>query len=114
MRFARKWVLLLLHERLTGVPGLADLFAGDVVAVLELVENERVELRRIDLAVSIGSAEIGEGARLVEVLGIEGAAKQDESAFSSKDWSSASTTPPTARPRRPSRQQIRQPRSSCA
>ena len=43
--------LLLLHERLAGVPGLADLFASDVVAALELVEDERVELSRIDLAV---------------------------------------------------------------
>ena len=51
VRFARNRVLLLLHERFAGVPGLADLVAGDVVAALELVEDERVELRRIDLAV---------------------------------------------------------------
>ena len=51
VRFARNRVLLLLHERLAGVPGLADLVAGDVVAALELVEDERVELRRIDFAV---------------------------------------------------------------
>ena len=31
--------LLLLHERLAGVPGLADLFACDIVAALELVEK---------------------------------------------------------------------------
>ena len=37
-----------------------------------------------DLTVSIGGAEIGEGARLAEVLGIEGAAELDESAFSSE------------------------------
>ena len=35
-------------------------------ASLELVEDEHVELRRIDLTVSIGGAEIGEGARLAE------------------------------------------------
>ena len=51
VRFARKRVLFLLHERFAGVPGLADLFAGDVVAALELIEDERVELRGIDLAV---------------------------------------------------------------
>ena len=51
VRVARKRVLLRLHDRLAGVPGLADLLAGDVVAALELVEDERVELRRIDLAV---------------------------------------------------------------
>jgi hypothetical protein len=37
-----------------------------------------------DLAVSIGGAEIGEGARLAEVLGIEGAVELNESAFSSE------------------------------
>ena len=36
-----------------------------------------------NLTVSIAGAEIGEGARLAEVLGIEGAAELDESAFSS-------------------------------
>ena len=46
---ARSVLLLLLHERLAGVPGLADLVAGDVVAALELIEDERVELRGIDL-----------------------------------------------------------------
>ena len=51
MRFAQAPYLFLLHERLAGVPGLADLVARDVVAALELVEDERVELRRIDLAV---------------------------------------------------------------
>ena len=51
---------------------------------MELVEDERAEFRWIDLAVSIGGAEIGEGARLAEVLGIEGAAKLDESTFSSE------------------------------
>ena len=35
-----------------------------------------------DLTVSIAGAEIGEGARLADVLGIEGAVKLDESAFS--------------------------------
>lgn len=35
-----------------------------------------------DLTVSIAGAEIGEGARLAEVLGIEGAAELSKSAFS--------------------------------
>ena len=52
VRFARNRVLLLLHEWFAGVPSLADLVARDVVAALELVEDERVELRRIDLAVA--------------------------------------------------------------
>ena len=51
MRFARNRVLLLLHERFAGAPGLADFLAGDVVAALELARDERVELRGIDLAV---------------------------------------------------------------
>ena len=50
-RFARNWVLLLLHKRLPCMPRLTDLFARDVVSALELVEDERVEFRRIDLAV---------------------------------------------------------------
>jgi hypothetical protein len=37
-----------------------------------------------DLTISIGGAEIGEGTRLAEVLGIEGATELDESAFSSE------------------------------
>ena len=36
-----------------------------------------------DLAVSIGGTEIGEGARLAEALGVEGASELNESAFSS-------------------------------
>ena len=36
------------------------------------------------LTISIGDAKIGEGARLAEVLGIEGTAELDESAFSSE------------------------------
>lgn len=51
VRFARKRVLLILHQRFAGVPGLTDFFAGDVVIALELVEDERVEFRKIDLAV---------------------------------------------------------------
>ena len=51
VRFAQNRFLLLLYERLAGVPGLTDFFAGDVVTALELVEDERVELRGIDLAV---------------------------------------------------------------
>lgn len=70
------------NDIIAGVPRLADLGADDVVATLELVEDERTEFRWIDLAVSIAGAEIGEGARLADVLGIEGAVKLDESAFS--------------------------------
>jgi hypothetical protein len=40
-----------------------------------------------DLAVSIGGAEIGEGARLAEALGVEGATELKESAFSSEGLS---------------------------
>ena len=72
------------NDIIADVPRLADLVADDVVATLELVEDERTEFRRIDLAVSIAGAEIGEGARLAEVLGIEGAAELDESTFSSE------------------------------
>ena len=70
------------NDIIADVPRLADLVADDVVATLELVEDERTEFRRIDLAVSIAGAEIGEGARLAEALGIEGAAELNESAFS--------------------------------
>ena len=71
------------NDIIAGVPRLADLGADDVVATLELVEDERTEFRWIDLAVSIAGAEIGEGARLAETLGIEGAVELNESKFSS-------------------------------
>lgn len=54
-------------------------------ASLEQVEDVHVELRRIDLIVSIGNTEIGEGARLAETLGIVCAAELNASAFSSED-----------------------------
>ena len=38
----------------------------------------------MELVVNIVDAEIGEGARLVEVLGVEGATELKESAFSSE------------------------------
>ena len=48
VRFARNRVLLLLHEWLPCIPRLTDLFARDIVSALELVEDDRVELRSID------------------------------------------------------------------
>lgn len=41
------------------------------------------------LAVSIGGADIGEGARLADALGVEGAAELNEPAFSSEGLSAA-------------------------
>ena len=52
--------------------------------VVESIAPSSTASNTFDLTVSIGGAEIGEGARLAEVLGIEGAAKLDESAFSSE------------------------------
>ena len=51
VRFARNRVLLLLHEWLPCIPRLTDLFARDIVSALELVEDARVQFRRIYLAV---------------------------------------------------------------
>ena len=51
--------------------------------VVESIAPSSTASNTFDLTVSLGGAEIGEGARLAEVLGIEGAAKLDESAFSS-------------------------------
>ena len=51
VRVARNRFLLLLREWLPCIPRLTDLFARDIVSALELVEDERVEFRRIDLAV---------------------------------------------------------------
>jgi len=41
----------------------------------------------LELVVNIADAEIGEGARLVEVLGVEGATELNESAFSDEGLS---------------------------
>ena len=51
VHFVRNGVLLLLHEWLPRIPRMADLFARNIVSALELVEDERVEFRKIDLAV---------------------------------------------------------------
>ena len=51
VRFARNRVLLLLREWLPCIPRLTDLFARDIVSALELVEDARVQFRRIYLAV---------------------------------------------------------------
>ena len=52
--------------------------------VIESIEQSSITTEAFDLVVNIADAEIGEGARLAEVLGIEGAAELDESAFSSE------------------------------
>ena len=52
--------------------------------VIESIAPSSTASGTFDLIVSIAGAEIGEGARLAEVLGIEGAAELDESAFSSE------------------------------
>ena len=46
------------------------------------IEQSSITTEAFDLVVSIAGAEIGEGALLAEVLGIEGATELDESAFS--------------------------------
>ncbi len=51
--------------------------------VIESIAPSSTASGAFDLTVSIADAEIGEGARLAEVLGIEGAAELDESEFSS-------------------------------
>ena len=66
-------------------PGLmaktAPLSSDDVV--IESIESSSATAGAFDLVVDIAGAEIGEGARLAEVLGVEGAAELKESAFSS-------------------------------
>lgn len=67
-------------------PGLMakpEPLASDDVVIESIAPSSAAD-GAFDLAVSIGGAEIGEGARLAEVLGIEGAAELDESAFSSE------------------------------
>ena len=66
-------------------PGLmaktAPLASGDIV--IESIAPSSTAEKAFDLVVEIGGVAIGEGARLAEVLGVEGAAELDESAFSS-------------------------------
>lgn len=66
-------------------PGLmakaAPLASGDVV--IESIAPSGTAEKAFDLVVEIGGAAIGEGARLAEALGVEGAAELKESAFSS-------------------------------
>lgn len=50
--------------------------------VIESIAPSSTASGTFDLAISIAGAEIGEGARLAETLGIEGATELDESAFS--------------------------------
>ena len=66
-------------------PGLmakaAPLASEDVV--VESIEPSNATAGGFDLVVNIVDAVVGEGARLAEALGIEGAAELKESAFSS-------------------------------
>ena len=66
-------------------PGLmakaAPVASEDVV--IESIEPSNATAGAFDLVVNIAGAEIGEGARLPEALGVEGAAELSESAFSS-------------------------------
>ena len=47
----RSFLLLFLHECRTGIPGPADLFTGQIIIVLELIEQDGVQLFRSDLAI---------------------------------------------------------------
>ena len=59
----------------------APLTSEDVV--IESIEPSNATAGGFDLVINIADAEVGEGARLAEALGVEGAAELDESAFSS-------------------------------
>ena len=59
----------------------APLASGDIL-IESIAPSSTVE-KAFDLVVEIGGAAIGEGARLAEVLGVEGAAELKEAAFSS-------------------------------
>ena len=71
--------------------------APGLMAKSELLESKDIVIESIapssaadgafDLTVGIVGVEIGEGARLAEALGVEGAAELDESAFSSEGLS---------------------------
>ena len=63
--------------------GKAELTSEDVT--IESIEPSGVEADAFDLFVGVGGAEIGEGARLAEALGVEGADELDEAAFSSEN-----------------------------
>ena len=67
-------------------PGLmakaAPVASEDVV--IESIEPSSITAEAFDLVVNIADAEIGEGARLAEALGVEGAAELNESEFSSE------------------------------
>ncbi len=84
-----------LHTTVRDAPNAWLSYALDapgLMAKSEPLTNEDIEIESIvpsstangtfDLAISIAGAEIGEGARLTETLGIEGAAELNESAFS--------------------------------
>ena len=66
-------------------PGLmakaAPVASEDVV--IESIEPSSITAEAFDLVVNIAGAEVGEGARLADALGVEGAAELSESAFSS-------------------------------
>ncbi len=74
------------YSYLLDAPGLmaktASLSSEDIV--IESIEPTSDANGTFDLVVSIGRVEIGEGARLTEALGIEGAAELKGSAFSSE------------------------------
>ena len=50
---------LLFHEGGAGVPGLTDLFAGGIIAVLELVKHQGMELFGIHLSLFIENSLFG-------------------------------------------------------
>ena len=67
-------------------PGLmakATALASEVV-VIESIKSSSTTAGALELVVNIADAEIGEGARLAEVLGVAGATELRESAFSSE------------------------------
>ena len=70
-------------------PGLmakaAPVASEDVV--IESIEPSSITTEAFDLVANIADAEIGEGARLAEALGVEGAAELNESVFSSEGLS---------------------------
>ena len=63
----------------------APLASEDIV--IESIEPSSAATGAFDLVVDIADAEIGEGARIAEALGVEGAAELIESAFSSEGLS---------------------------
>ena len=59
----------------------APLASEDIV--IESIEQSSITTEAFDLVVNIVDADIGEGARLAEALGVEGATELSESGFSS-------------------------------